>query len=131
MSIWRWSKWLPDIPPELRLDIGTGETPLVRSRRIGPAIGLKNLFFKLETNNPTGSYKDRFGAVAISAMLAAGEDRCVATSSGNSGAALAAHCGAAGIRCEIAVIITAPTGKLLQMRAYGADIYRIDNFRDR
>ena len=128
MSIWRWSKWLPDIPPELRLDIGTGETPLVRSRRIGPAIGLKNLFFKLETNNPTGSYKDRFGAVAISAMLAAGEDHCVATSSGNSGAALAAHCGAAEIRCEIAVIITAPTDKLLQMRAYGADIYRVNDF---
>jgi threonine synthase len=105
-----------------------GNTPLVRSRAIGPAVGLEQLYFKLESCNPTGSYKDRFATVAISQMLAAGKKRCLATSSGNAGAALAAHCAAAGLECEIAVIVTAPLAKLNQMRVYGADIQRIAGF---
>ncbi|MBA2113824.1 hypothetical protein HOV93_09770 [Planctomycetes bacterium FF15] len=44
----------------LPLSLGEGNTPLLRSRRIGPAMGLANLFFKLESLKPTGSYKDRF-----------------------------------------------------------------------
>jgi threonine synthase len=128
MSLWRWSKFLPEVPSAYRLDIGTGQTPLIRSLRIGPSAGLPNLWFKLETANPTGSYKDRFGAVAISHMAANGRNRCVGTSSGNSGAALAAHCAAAGIRCEIATIITAPGSKVDQMRIYGARVYKVDAF---
>ena len=128
MSVWEWSRWLPEIPEQFRVDIGAGNTPLVRSRRIGPASGLDRLYFKVESGNPTGSYKDRYATVAVSNMLATGRTRCVATSSGNSGAALAAHCAAAGITCEIAVIITSPSGKLQQMRAYGATIYRIEGF---
>ena len=128
MSLWRWSTWLPKIPIEARIDLGAGETPLVRSSRIGPSIGLNHLFFKLENNNPTGSYKDRFGAVAISDMRAHGQKRCIASSSGNSGAALAAHCAAADIQCEIGVIVTAPSSKLEQMRAYGANVYQVEGF---
>ena len=128
MNFWRWEKWLPRVPAEARLELGTGDTPLVRSRRIGPRWGLPNLFFKLESCNPTGSYKDRFATVAVSQMLARGKSRCLATSSGNAGAALAAHCAAAGLKCEIAVIITAPAAKLNQMRVYGAEIVRIEGF---
>ncbi len=128
MNFWRWEKWLPPVPAAARLELGTGDTPLVRSRKIGPGVGLPNLYFKLESCNPTGSYKDRFATVAVSRMLAAGKQRCLATSSGNAGAALAAHCAAAGLKCEIAVIITAPTAKLNQMRLYGADILRIEGF---
>lgn len=128
MNFWRWEKWLPEVPAGARLELGTGDTPVVQSRKIGPAIGLPNLFFKLESCNPTGSYKDRFATVAVSRMLAAGKRRCIATSSGNAGAALAAHCAAAGLACEIAVIITAPTAKLNQMRLYGAKIVRIEGF---
>ena len=128
MNLWRWSKWLPDVPPDKRLDLGAGSTPLVRSRRIGPAEGLEQLYFKLENANPTASYKDRFAAVAISHMLASGQTRCVATSSGNAGAAMAAHCAAAGIKCEVALIVTAPSGKVNQMLVYGADLYRVEQF---
>ena len=128
MSLWRWETFLPAIPPGCRLDIGSGETPLIRSRRIGPSAGLSNLWFKLESANPTGSYKDRFGAVAVSHMLAHRKTRCVGTSSGNSGAALAAHCAAAGVRCEIATIITAPASKVDQMRVYGARVYKVEAF---
>lgn len=128
MNFWRWEKWLPAVPAAARLELGTGNTPLMKSRRIGPAVGLPNLYFKLESCNPTGSYKDRFATMAVSQMLAQGKRRCIATSSGNAGAALAAHCAAASLQCEIAVIITAPAAKLNQMRLYGAKIMRIEGF---
>jgi len=128
MSIWRWADWIEPVAPEARITLGEGGTPLVRSRRIGPQAGLKNLFFKLDMVSPTGSFKDRFAAAAISHMVANGQRVCVATSSGNTGAALAAYCAAAGIRCEIAIVETAPREKLKQMLAYGAKLYRIRGF---
>ncbi len=128
MSIWRWSDKLEPVPPEARVTLGEGGTPLVRSRRIGPAAGLGTLLFKLETCNPTGSYKDRFAAAAVSHMLARGRSCCVATSSGNTGAALAAYCAAAGVRCRIAIVESAPAEKLRQMRAYGAELCRVRGF---
>ena len=128
MSLWRWADWIDAVPPAARVTLGEGETPLVRSRRIGPEAGLKNLFFKLDMVTPSGSYKDRFAAVAVSHMVAAGKKRCVATSSGNTGAALAAYCAAAGIPCEIAIVETAPVEKLKQMLAYGARLFRVRGF---
>jgi threonine synthase len=131
MSIWRFADRFssPPTPPAAsRLTLGEGDTPIVRSRRLGPASGARNLFFKLETGNPTGSYKDRFAAAAVSDMLARGQTRCVATSSGNTGSALAAYCAAAGIACEIAIVETAPPEKLKQMMAYGARIFKVRGF---
>lgn len=128
MSIWRWADHFSTTPAAHRVTLGEGNTPLVKSRHIGPAAGLKNLYFKLEIANPTGSYKDRFAAAAISDMLTSGKTRCVATSSGNTGSALAAYCAAAKIACDIAIVETAPPGKLSQMMAYGANIYRIRGF---
>jgi threonine synthase len=128
MSIWRWAEWLAPIPPEARITLGEGNTPLLRSRSIGPKTGLRNLFFKLETVNPSGSYKDRFAATAVSHLRATGRSRCLATSSGNTGAALAAYCAAADVPCEIAIVETAPVDKLKQMLAYGANLYRVRGF---
>jgi threonine synthase len=119
---------LAAVPVASQLTLGEGNTPLVRSRSIGPRAGLERLYFKLEMVNPSGSYKDRFAACAVSHMLAEGKTRCLATSSGNTGAALAAYCAAAGIRCEIAIVETAPLQKLTQMMAYGAVLYRIRGF---
>ncbi|MEX2358749.1 MAG: pyridoxal-phosphate dependent enzyme, partial [Pirellulaceae bacterium] len=108
--------------------LGEGNTPLTASRSIGPALGLRHLYFKLESVNPTGSYKDRFAAAAISDMRRAGKSRVVATSSGNTGSALAAYAAAAGMDCTIAVVEGAPLGKLRQMLAYGAHIRKIQGF---
>lgn len=128
MSLWRFADLIAPVPDEHRVSLGEGHTPLVRSRRIGPAAGLAHLYFKLETGNPAGSYKDRFACAAISGMRAAGKTRCIATSSGNTGAALAAYSAAAGIECHIAIVETAPESKLRQMLAYGAHIFRICGF---
>ncbi len=111
-----------------RLTLGEGDTPIMRSRRIGPQAGLPNLYLKLEHGNATGSYKDRFAFAAVSHMVASGQTKCIATSSGNTGAALAAYCAAAGIECRIAIVEGAPLGKLTQMMAYGAKIARIRKF---
>lgn len=128
MSIWRWADWLPSIPVEARCTLGEGDTPLVASRSLGRAAGLSQLWLKLESVSPTGSYKDRFAAVAISAMVAAGKRTCIATSSGNTGAALAAYCAAARVDCRIAIVETAPLDKLRQMLAYGARLVRVRGF---
>jgi threonine synthase len=128
MNIWRWGNLIDDVPETARITLGEGDTPLVQSRRIGPAAGLHNLLFKLEYVNPSGSYKDRFAFTAVSHMVASGQSKCVATSSGNTGAALAAYCAAAGIECRIAIVEAAPLGKLAQMQAYGARIARVRDF---
>lgn len=128
MSIWKWAEHFADVPAEFRLSLGEGDTRVIRSRAIGPAAGIPNLSFKLDTTNPTGSFKDRFAATAISHMRSQGKTRCVATSSGNTGSSLAAYCAAAGIACNIAIVETAPTGKLTQMMCYGANIFRVRGF---
>lgn len=128
MSTWRWADWIEPVPPAARITLGEGNTPLIPSKKIGPQAGLRNLSFKLETANPTGSFKDRFAAVAISHMVAGGRYLCVATSSGNTGSALAAYCAAAGVTCRIAVVETAPERKLRQMMACGAEIFRVRGF---
>ena len=128
MSIWRFADGFDAAPEAARVSLGEGDTPLVRSTRIGPESGLNNLYFKLESCNPSGSYKDRFAFSAISHMVSQGQRVCVATSSGNTGSALAAYCAAAGIRCSVAVLETSPPGKLQQMLSYGAHVYRVRRF---
>jgi threonine synthase len=128
MSIWRLAgQW--DAPPEAgAVTMGEGNTPLVRSRRLGAELGLENLWFKLEGANPSGSYKDRFAAAAVTRLVQAGRRACLGTSSGNTGAALAAYCARAGLACHLAIVEGAPEGKLRQMRAYGAHLVRIRDF---
>ena len=128
MSLWRHSQFLPAIPRDARVSLGEGNTPLVQSIRLGPSVGLKRLYFKLESCNPTGSYKDRFAALAVSDMRSKGLTSCLSTSSGNAGSALAAYCAAAGLACCVVTIDSAPIGKLRQMQAYGARLLRVRNF---
>jgi len=128
MNIWEFPHTLPILEEKHRLSLGEGNTPLIKSREIGRQLGLNKLYFKLETVNPTGSYKDRFAAFAISYMLKEDKKLCVATSSGNTGAALSAYCAAAKIRCVIAVVDGITQAKTQQMLSYGAELYEIRNF---
>lgn len=127
-GVWKYSHLLPSIKDSSKLTLGEGSTPLLRSRRLGPMLGLKNLYFKLEMLNPSGSYKDRFAASAVSELIDRGLEFCLATSSGNTGAALAAYCAAAGIRCYLAIVDGAPSGKVQQMQVYGAETLMIKGF---
>lgn len=108
--------------------LGEGQTPLIRSMSIGKEIGIPGLWFKLENLNPSGSYKDRFAAMFVSLLQSRSISVCLATSSGNTGAALAAYCAAANIKCILAIVDGAPLAKIKQMQVYGAQTYMIKDF---
>jgi threonine synthase len=109
---------MPSVIPSL----GEGNTPLIASVRT------PTLLFKLENCNPSGSYKDRFAAGEVARIVSEGATACMATSSGNTGAALAAYCARASVRCHIFVNHDAPAGKLAQMQAHGAQVVRVNGF---
>jgi threonine synthase len=127
-GIWKYSHLLPQIREKARYSLGEGNTPLVRSRQLNSLLGLENLYFKLEIVNPSGSYKDRFAVCAISDLVQRDLNFCIATSSGNTGAALSAYCAAAGIKCYICIVDGAPIGKMQQMQVYGAETLMIKDF---
>lgn len=127
-SIWKYQHLLPSVEVGSRILLGEGQTPLIRSRVIGPELGIPQLYFKLENLNPSGSYKDRFAAMFVSYLQSKSIPVCLSTSSGNTGAALAAYCAAANIKCILAIVDGAPQGKIKQMQVYGAETYMIKEF---
>lgn len=111
--------------------LGEGNTPLVPSRRIGPRVGVKNLFFKHEGCNPSGAFKDRAGALAAALALEAGAKGVITASSGNAAAALAAYAAAAGLRSLILLEPEAPPAKLRQIVLTGAKVLPVDGLFSR
>lgn len=127
----RYTEYLPLTPETPRIDLGEGSTPLVRSRHIGPSMGIPDLYFKLESCNPTGSFKDRGMVVAIAKAMEGGNAAVLCASTGNtsaSAAAYAAHCG-----LQAYVLIPKgriAMGKLTQTIAYGAKIVAVEGSFD-
>ena len=111
--------------------LGEGDTPLIRSRRLGPALGLPQLYFKYEGRNPTGAFKDRAAALAAALAVEAGAEGILTASSGNSAAALAAYSAAAGLKCLILLEPGNPPGKLRQAVAVGAKVIPVKGVFDR
>jgi threonine synthase len=127
----RYAEFLPLTDATPRIDLGEGSTPLVRSRRIGPSLGIESLYFKLEMCNPTGSFKDRGMVVAVAKALEDGARAVLCASTGNtsaSAAAYAAHCGLEAF-VFLPKLGIAP-GKLAQSIAYGALIVAIEGSFD-
>jgi threonine synthase len=108
--------------------MGEGATPLVTNTRLLEGLQPGRLLLKMEQLNPTGSYKDRFAAVETAVMKHAGIKTCLATSSGNTGSALAAYSARLGIECFLFVNEITPVNKLKQMLVYGAKVYRVKDF---
>lgn len=102
------------------LSLGEGDTPLLSHR-----IFSRDVFFKCEHLNPTGSFKDRGTAVLVSALIAAGIREAVEDSSGNAGASLAAYSARSGIQVRIYVPEDASGPKRSQIDAFGAQVVRI------
>ena len=128
----RYADFLPLTPDTPRIDLGEGSTPLVRSRHIGPALGVPNLYFKLESCNPTGSFKDRGMVVAVAKALEEGNRAVLCASTGNTSASAAAYAAHCGLRAYVFLPRgrIAP-GKLAQSIVYGARIVAIEgNFDD-
>ena len=123
----RYKDFLPITPDTPLFTLGEGDTPLVRSRQLEKEIGCRELYFKLEGCQPTGSFKDRGMVVAVAKALEAGSKAIMCASTGNTSASAAAYAAYSGLT---AIIIVpkgkiAP-GKLAQAIAHGAKIVAID-----
>ena len=119
-GIWKYrhSFSLPENAPLITL--GEGDTPFVWENNATREIG-----FKLESLNPTGSYKDRGTALIISRMAEQGIQAAVEDSSGNAGASFAGYCTRAGIKARVFVPESAAGPKRRQIEQYGAELVSI------
>ena len=119
-GIWpyRHSFGLPEESPMITL--GEGATPLVWSRAFDREVG-----FKVESQNPTGSFKDRGTALMVSFLCSRGIKSAVEDSSGNAGASFAAYAARAGLDARIFVPEYASGPKREQIGAYGAQIVSV------
>ena len=127
----RYAAYLPVTATTPRVTLGEGSTPLVRSSRIGPSIGLEQLYFKYEGLNPSGSFKDRGMAVATAKALEAGAQTLLCASTGNTSASASAY----AARCGLRAVVVVPAGgiaagKLAQALAYGATIVAVKSSFD-
>jgi len=89
-SIWRYGALLPD-PGVEPVDLGAGWTPLRRATRLADVLGVKELWLKDDTRNPTGSFKDRVVSVALSSARRLGFTTAACASTGNLATSVAAH----------------------------------------
>ena len=129
-GIWRWHDRIDEdgaIPPAARITMGEGPAPLIASTRIGPGADFDLRFLDL-TGQPSLSYKAVFAASAVSHMVASRQTRCLLTSSGNTGSAVAAYCARANLRCTIFIAEGTPLGKVRKMAAAGARIVEVAEF---
>lgn len=125
-SIWdRFGAVLTPLDKSHLVSLGEGSTPLVRSDRLAARLGLNNLFFKLESCNPTGSFKDRQISVALSAGRSWGRTRYATVSSGNVGNALSAYCAKAGCEAFIWVASDTAKSKRQQIGVYGSRLFLV------
>ncbi|MEI6855744.1 MAG: threonine synthase [Acidimicrobiaceae bacterium] len=89
-SMWRYAALLPD-PGEEPVDLGAGWTPLRKATRLAEVLGVKELWLKDDTRNPTGSFKDRVVSCALSSARRLGFTTAACASTGNLATSVAAH----------------------------------------
>jgi threonine synthase len=121
------SKYLPFLPVRdyySFISMGEGETPLIRSKILEKELSAQ-VFFKLEGQNPTGSFKDRGSAVELSVAKEFGAKGIVLASTGNMAASCACYAAAARIPCYVIVPEGTPQSKLAQVIAYGGRIVQV------
>lgn len=112
---------LPIGPDSSWVSLGEGSTPLVPS----VVDGEYEVFFKNEGANPTGSFKDRPISLVVTKARGIGAEVLVTSSSGNAGVSLAAYAARANLEAYVLVAENTSPGKLRQMAAHGAKIFRV------
>jgi threonine synthase len=123
-SLWRYEGLLPTAAPDQAAG-GPGWTPLVAAPRLAAALGIGELFLKLDHTNPTHSFKDRVVAVAAAKAAELGADTLACASTGNLGNAVAARAAATGMRSVVLYPETVEPEKLLATAVYGGEMYAV------
>jgi threonine synthase len=124
LSIWRYADLLPvEAPEEQRL--APGFTPLQRAPRLAEQLGVRELWLKLDTANPTHSFKDRVVAVATAKAQELGLTTLACSSTGNLANAVAARAAAEGLEAAVFCPADLEPEKLTATAAYGATLYAV------
>ncbi|MEK6324003.1 MAG: threonine synthase [Acidobacteriota bacterium] len=125
-TLWRYREVLPVDDYKNILSLGEGMTPLLKAERLGAKLGLSNLFIKDEGVNPTGSFKARGMAVAISMAKELGVKKLAVPSAGNAAGALAAYAAKAGLPAFIFMPLDTPRANIIECQQSGANVTLID-----
>lgn len=125
-GMWRWHELLPVLQEENQIFLGEGDTPLLTLPRLGEELGLTNLYVKDESSNPTGSFKARGLAAAISKAKELGVEKVIIPTAGNAGGAMAAYAARAGLRAHIFMPRDTPYANIEESRMAGAEVILVD-----
>ncbi|MEM2258023.1 MAG: threonine synthase [Candidatus Caldarchaeum sp.] len=123
-GVWRYWELIP-VDQRYASPLGEGNTPLLHAQRLGGELGVRRLFLKDETRNPTASFKDRAMAVGAAKAVEMGRKDVVIASSGNAASSLAAYSASLGLRCTAFVPEDVAIGKASQLLLYGARVLRV------
>ncbi len=131
-SMWRYLPLLPVEDPGYR---GTplrsvGWTPVYQPPQLAAELGMRRLWLKDESGNPSASFKDRASALLVAKAIEIGAEVVVTASTGNAGAALAGMAAAAGQKAVIFAPKTAPPAKVAQLLVYGSEVILVDGNYD-
>ena len=129
-GMWRWAELLPVADPEHRITLGEGDTPTLRLPRLGAQLGLEALYLKDEGGNPTGTFKARGMAVAVSRARELGVEELAAPTAGNAGGALAAYAARARMPAHVFMPADAPESNQREILAAGAQLELVDGMID-
>jgi threonine synthase len=125
-GMWRFRRFLPLADGEAPVTLGEGDTPLLQLDRAAPTLGYDALWLKDESTNPTGSFKARGLAMAVTRAVLGGAEAFVVPTAGNAGVALAAYAARAGRPARIYAPATTPRTILNQIRWFGGDLELLD-----
>ncbi|HEX3246502.1 MAG TPA: threonine synthase [Chloroflexota bacterium] len=129
LSIWRYKPLLP-IETDDVVDTATGLTPLIRAENLGRALGLRNVWVKNDTVNPTFSFKDRPVSIASTKARELGFDTLACASTGNLAGAVAAHAAKAGMRAVIFIPADLEPSKIVGASIYEPTLVAVDGNYD-
>lgn len=125
-TLWRYRELLPAGPHESPVTLGEGFTPLLPAGRLGATAGLKRLYIKDESGNPTGSFKARGMTTAVTMALHRGARALSLPSAGNAGSAAAAYGARAGLPVHVFIPRDTPPLFALELEALGAHVTLVE-----
>ena len=130
-TIWRYAGLLPAGQDEAtRVDLGAGMTRLREAPNLARALGMRKLYVKDDSGNPTHSFKDRVVSVALSAARAFGYTTVSCASTGNLANSVAAHATHVGLRAVVFIPSDLEQGKVVQTAVYGQTLVAVDGTYD-
>ena len=124
-DLFRYAPLLPVRETDTSFPLRVGGTPLYAATRLGESLGLRALYLKDDTLNPSASTKDRASAVVLRRAMDIGAKVVSIASTGNAGSSLACLAAALGLRAVVFVPENAPAAKLTQALSFGATVFAV------